>query len=67
MTEKPERGILFWSAMYIPVVVAMSATQNVKGALTGGWVAVFVGVLGTSISFLCIPIIVKLGNKLKHK
>lgn len=67
MTEKPERGILFWSAMYIPVVVAMSATQNVKGALTGGWVAVFVGVLGTAISFLCIPLIVKLGNKLKNK
>lgn len=67
MTEKPERGILFWSAMYIPVVVAMSATQNVKGALTGGWVAIFVGVIGTAVSFLCIPLIVKLGNKLNHK
>jgi malonate transporter MadL subunit len=67
MTEKPEKGILFWSAMYIPVVVAMSATQNVKGALTGGWVAVFVGVIGTAVSFMCIPLIVKLGNKLNHK
>lgn len=65
MTEKPERGILFWSAMYIPVVVAMSATQNVKSALTGGWVAIFVGVIGTVISFSFIPIIVKLGNKFK--
>jgi malonate transporter MadL subunit len=53
--------------MYIPVVVAMSATQNVKGALTGGWVAIFVGVIGTAVSFLCIPLIVKLGNKLNHK
>lgn len=67
LAEKPERGILFWSAMYIPVVVAMSATQNVKGALTGGWVAVLVGVLGTAISFISIPLIVKLGNKLKNK
>ena len=65
MTEKPERGILFWSAMYIPVVVAMSATQDVKSALTGGWVAVFVGVIGTVVSFSVIPLIVNLGNKLK--
>ena len=65
MSEKPERGILFWSAMYIPVVVAMSATQNVKGALSGGWAAILVGVIGTVISFSFIPIIVKLGNKLK--
>lgn len=65
MTEKPEKGILYWSAMYIPVVVAMSATQNVKAALTGGWVAIFVGIIGTAVSFLCIPLIVKLGNKLK--
>jgi hypothetical protein len=44
-------------------VIAMSATQNVKAALTGGWVAVFVGVIATGISFLCIPIIVKMGEK----
>ena len=65
MTEKPEKGILYWSAMYIPVVVAMSATQDVKSALASGWVAVFVGVIGTMISFSFIPLIVKLGNKFK--
>jgi malonate transporter MadL subunit len=54
-----EKGILFWNAMYIPVVIAMSATQNVKAALTGGWVALAVGVIGTAISFLMIPVIAK--------
>jgi malonate transporter MadL subunit len=63
LTSVSERGVLFWSSMYIPVVIAMSATQNVKAALTGGWVAVFVGVIATGISFLCIPIIVKMGEK----
>lgn len=57
-----EKGVLFWSAMYIPVVIAMSATQNVKAALSGGWVAILVGILGTLISFLAIPLISKIGK-----
>jgi malonate transporter MadL subunit len=59
---EPEKGILFWNAMYIPVVIAMSATQNVKAALSGGWVAVAVGVLGTAISFAFVPIIAKMAK-----
>jgi malonate transporter MadL subunit len=55
--EDTNRGVLFWSAMYIPVVIAMSATQNVKAALSGGWVAVAVGVIGTLICLLLVPVI----------
>jgi len=29
-------GVIFWSGMYIPIVVAMAAQQNVVGALKGG-------------------------------
>lgn len=60
--KESEKGILFWSSMYIPVVVAMSATQHVKAALTGGWVAVMVGVLGTLVSFALIPLIARMGK-----
>jgi malonate transporter MadL subunit len=56
-------GILFWSGMYIPIVVAMSASQNVKAALTGGWVAVIVGVGCTFACFLLVPVLSKLGKK----
>ena len=66
LTPISERGIMFWSAMYIPVVIAMSATQNVKAALSGGWVAVFVGIIGTAISFICVPLIVKMSKKAKR-
>ena len=45
--------------MYIPVVIAMSATLNVKSALTGGWVALFAGIIGTSASMLLIPWLAK--------
>ena len=61
LPDKTEKGILFWSAMYIPVVIAMSATQNVKAALSGGWVAVLVGVFGTALCFFLVPVIAKIG------
>jgi len=35
-----QNGIGFWSAMYIPIVVAMAAKQNVAGALDGGAMAI---------------------------
>jgi malonate transporter MadL subunit len=57
LLPETEQGILFWSSMYIPVIVAMSATQNVKAALTGGWVAFIVAIVATSVCFLLIPFI----------
>ncbi|MBL7864232.1 MAG: malonate transporter subunit MadL [Cyclobacteriaceae bacterium] len=50
-----ESGITFWSNMYIPVIVAMSATQNVKGALSGGMIALLAGTIPTALCFLMIP------------
>lgn len=37
-------GVLYWSGMYIPIVVAMSAGQNVVAALSGGIVSIIVAV-----------------------
>jgi malonate transporter MadL subunit len=55
-----ESGVYFWSGMYIPVVVAMSSIQNVQAALSGGWVALVVGVVGTLFCFALIPLLSKL-------
>ena len=59
-----ENGILFWRTMYIPVVVAMSATQNVKAALSGGWVAILVGIIATIVCYLLIPVMSKLSKNI---
>jgi malonate transporter MadL subunit len=61
--EETESGILFWSKMYIPVVVAMSASQNVKAALSGGWVAILVGIIATVACYLLIPVFTSLSQK----
>ncbi|CAG8863514.1 hypothetical protein PS627_00452 [Pseudomonas fluorescens] len=57
MTKDCELGVGFWGAMYIPVVVAMAAQQNVVTALHGGPVAVLAAIgsvvlCGCTIAFI---------------
>lgn len=54
-----ETGITFWSAMYIPIVIAMAAKQNVTGALSGGWMALLAGTLAVIASFALIPVLAR--------
>ncbi|MDE1167115.1 MAG: malonate transporter subunit MadL [Pseudomonas sp.] len=44
LSKDCEMGVGFWGAMYIPVVVAMAAQQNVVTALHGGPVAVLAAI-----------------------
>ena len=60
--EVSEKGITFWSAIYIPIVVAMAAKQNVIAAIDGGMIAIIGGSLSVFISFLMIPLISKIGK-----
>lgn len=52
-----EKGIHFWSAMYIPIVVAMAAKQNVIAAVSSGWMAIVAGVAAVAVSFAFIPLL----------
>ncbi|WP_050183961.1 malonate transporter subunit MadL [Domibacillus robiginosus] len=54
-----QEGLGFWSAMYIPIVIAMSANQNVAAALDGGPLAVVAGVTAVVISWLFVPLLSK--------
>ena len=56
------KGIHFWNAMYIPIVVAMAAKQNVFAAIDGGPVALVAGALAVVVSFLLIPVISRWGE-----
>ena len=55
-------GIKFWSAMYIPIVVAMAARQDVAGATEGGLLALVAGVAAVTVSFALVPILSRIGN-----
>ncbi len=57
-----ESGVNFWSAMYIPIVVAMAAKQNVIAALSSGWMAIIAGILAVIVSFLMIPLLANISR-----
>lgn len=61
-----ESGITFWSAMYIPIVIAMAARQNVVGALSSGWLAILAGVAAVALSFLLIPVLTRFSGDERH-
>jgi malonate transporter MadL subunit len=56
-----ERGVMFWSGIYIPIVVAMAATQNVRGALDGGVMAIVAGLVVIIASVALVPAIARIG------
>lgn len=49
-----DAGIHYWSGMYIPVVVAMSASQNVASALGHGGLAILAGAGAVFAVFLVL-------------
>ncbi|MEN6668788.1 malonate transporter subunit MadL [Psychrobacter sp. B38] len=55
-------GVLYWAGMYIPIVVAMSAGQNVVAAMSGGMVAVLVSAVSLVITVLAVRWFNKLSN-----
>ncbi len=62
MSAPTETGINFWSTMYIPIVVAMAAKQNVIAALSSGWMAITAGIAAVVASFLLIPVMARIGH-----
>ncbi len=62
LDEWSQQGIGFWSAMYIPIVVAMAAQQDVVAAVKGGPVAVLAGTLATAASVALVPVITRIGQ-----
>jgi malonate transporter MadL subunit len=59
ISPESEKGITFWTAMYIPIVIAMAAKQNVAAALSSGWVAILAGFLPVVLGFLLLPVLTK--------
>jgi malonate transporter MadL subunit len=57
MPHTTELGVGFWGAMYIPVVVAMAAQQNVVAALRGGPVALLAALGALVVCACCIALI----------
>lgn len=55
-------GVLYWAGMYIPIVVAMAAGQNVVAALSGGMVAAIVSVIALTATVFVVRWLNKMAN-----
>lgn len=60
--EATENGVLFWSSIYIPVIVAMAASGNVRAAIQGGTAALVAGVLVVVVCFMLVPVFSRIGR-----
>ena len=52
-----ELGVEYWGAMYIPVVVAMAAQQDMVAALRGGPVALLSAIAAVAVCAVVIAVI----------
>ncbi len=66
-TQKPAfaQGVTFWKTMFIPVVVAMTATQNVFGMLSSSMVAIAAGAAAVGFSYFMLFVLHKIDQKKK--
>lgn len=61
--QPTEQGVLFWSALYIPIVIAMASTQNVVEAVAGGPMAILAGVSALVLGAALVPVLSRIGGK----
>ncbi|UOR13955.1 malonate transporter subunit MadL [Halobacillus amylolyticus] len=62
LNVKSQEGMAFWGAMYIPIVIAMAAQQNVVAALDGGPLALLAGVAAVVVSWAMVPVLSNIGK-----
>jgi malonate transporter MadL subunit len=52
-------GVQYWGDIYIPIVVAMAATQNVRGAWAGGVLALVAGFASVALAFATVALLIR--------
>lgn len=62
LPKSTQFGVLYWAGMYIPIVVAMAAGQNVVAALSGGMVAAVVSVIALTATVFVVRWLNSLDN-----
>ena len=67
-TQKPAfvQGLQFWKAMFIPVVIAMTASQNVFHMMSSSIVALAAGAAAVGFSFFMLYVLHVMDEKKKE-
>ena len=59
--ERVKFGIEFWATLYIPIVVAMAAIQNVAAAVSGGPIVVLAGIGSVAACLVATALLIRAG------
>lgn len=62
LTAGLKAGVEFWGSLYIPIVVAMAAQQNVVAAVKSGPIVVIAAVGSVALCFAAVALIGQLGG-----
>jgi len=62
LSDGVKLGVGFWAALYIPIVIAMAAQQNVVSALKSGPVVIVAAVGTLIVCFAAVALISRLGG-----
>jgi malonate transporter MadL subunit len=62
LSEGVRQGVGFWGTLYIPIVIAMAAQQNVVSALKSGPVVVAAAIGTLIVCFAAVALISRMGG-----
>jgi malonate transporter MadL subunit len=63
LTKGVEFGVEFWAGMYIPIVVAMAAQQNVVAAVSGGPIVLIAATGSLVLCFGAVALLSRIGRR----
>ena len=63
LTKGVQFGVEFWAGMYIPIVVAMAAQQNVVAAVSGGPIVIIAAVGSVLLCFAATALLGRIGGR----
>ena len=63
LTKGVQFGVEFWAGMYIPIVVAMAAQQNVVAAMSGGPIVLIAATGSLVLCFGAVALLSRIGRR----
>ena len=63
LTKGIQFGVEFWAGMYIPIVVAMAAQQNVVAAMSGGPIVLIAATGSLVLCFGAVALLSRIGRR----
>ena len=63
LTKGVQFGVEFWAGMYIPIVVAMAAQQNVVAAVSGGPIVIIAATGSLVLCFGAVALLSRIGRR----